>query len=152
MAAEYTVEEVTDALIYLSRARGIEVTNLKIQKLLYYSQAWSLVLFDAPLFETEFEAWVHGPVVPCVFRRFKDCRWQPITEQVDQPNDTQLIGFLNLVLDKYGSLSATQLERLTHREEPWQMARIGYAPDESSSNVISTQSMKDFYRRLAARS
>jgi uncharacterized phage-associated protein len=151
MAATYSVDQVADTLIQLARERGIEMTNLKLQKLLYYAQAWCLVFTDGPLFDAEFEAWVHGPVVPRVFRRFRGYRWNPITEPVNPVSDAQLTGYLGEVLNKYGSMSATQLERLTHLEDPWKEARNGCAPDASSTAVISQDSMKRFYRKLAGR-
>lgn len=147
MPAKYTVDQIADTLIQLSRERNIEITNLKLQKLLYYAQVWYLTLgkTGAPLFDAEFEAWVHGPVVPSVFRRFKDYRWKPITEPVKALDDERLRGYLDEVLNKYGSLDARQLEHLTHQEEPWKEARKGFAPDESSSEVITHESIKRFY-------
>jgi uncharacterized phage-associated protein len=147
--APYTVDQVADALIHLSRERGIEITNLKLQKLLYYAQAWYLANIDEPLFDADFEAWVHGPVVPRVFRRFREYRWNPITEPVDPPN-ASLAGYLEAILGRYGGLSATQLERLTHQEDPWKEARKGYARDESSAEVISKESIRRYYRNLKA--
>jgi uncharacterized phage-associated protein len=149
MTAPYTVDQVADALIHLSRERGIEITNLKLQKLLYYAQAWYLVFADKPLFDADFEAWVHGPVVPRVFRRFKEYRWNPITEMVDVPADSPLKEYLEEVLNTYGRLSATQLERLTHQEDPWKEARKGCARDESSSELISKESVKRYYRKMS---
>jgi uncharacterized phage-associated protein len=145
MAAKYTVDQVADALIHLSRERGYQITNLKLQKLLYYAQAWSLVINGKPLFDDDFEAWVHGPVVPQVFRRFKEYRWNDITEAVHPPSDKLLFDYLSLILDKYGKLSPRQLEHLTHAEDPWKLARKGYAPDESSSETISKDSIKSYY-------
>ena len=53
------------------------ISNLKLQKLLYYAQAWHLALYGEPLFRDRIEAWVHGPVVPPVFGAFKHNKWQP---------------------------------------------------------------------------
>src|SRR6266446_3445682 len=61
---------------------GKSVTNLKLQKLLYYAQAWKLALHGKPLFNDRIEAWVHGPVVPVVFREYRDFKWAPLP--VDQ--------------------------------------------------------------------
>jgi uncharacterized phage-associated protein len=67
--ARYLADEVADAVICLARARQIDITNLKLQKLLYYCQAWSLVFTGQALFAERIEAWVHGPVVPSIFRK-----------------------------------------------------------------------------------
>ena len=153
MPAKYTVDQIADTLIQLSRERNIEITNLKLQKLLFYAQAWYLTLgrTGAPLFDAEFEAWVHGPVVPSVFRRFKEYRWNAIAAPVKALDDPHLLAYLNEVLSKYGSLSARQLEHLTHQEAPWQEARRGVAPDESSSQVITRESIKRFYSTKTGR-
>lgn len=143
--AVYTANQVADTLIALARQKNIEITNLKLQKLLYYAQAWSLVLRREPLFEEDFEAWVHGPVLPSVFQRFKSYRWNPIAEDVKPIQDAQIISHLEKVMKVYGNATAGQLERQTHREAPWKDARYGLEPDESSNNVVTKQSMKTFY-------
>jgi uncharacterized phage-associated protein len=143
--ATYTADQVADTLIALARSSDIEITNLKLQKLLYYAQAWSLVFRGEPLFMEEFEAWVHGPVVPTLFRRFKHLRWAPIDEEVHPLNDAELNVFLGSVLTAYGKSTAGELERLSHSESPWKDARGDLAPDVSSRNEISKESMREFY-------
>jgi uncharacterized phage-associated protein len=146
---EYRAHEIADTIIASSRKRGIaDLTNLKLQKLLYYSQAWHLALTDRILFSEDVEAWIHGPVVPRVFGLFKDFRWNVIDCKVHSLEDDTVIGHIDSVLEKYGEYGATQLERLTHSEAPWIYARRGLAPDEPSRNVISTDHMKNFYRSL----
>jgi uncharacterized phage-associated protein len=147
--ARFTADEVADALICLARARQIDITNLKLQKLLYYCQAWSLVFTGQALFSDQIEAWVHGPVVPSIFRRFKAFRWNTIDCQIAFSATTALNGHLTSVLDAYGNLGASQLERLSHSEAPWQIARNGLPPDVSSNAVITLESMKIFYSKLA---
>jgi uncharacterized phage-associated protein len=144
----YSADEVADTIIYLSRERGIEITNLKLQKLLYYSQAWYLAFTGEPLFGDSIEAWVHGPVVPSVFRRFRGYRWKPIDCDVKPIEDARIIAHINAVLDTYGSIQATRLESLTHREEPWRDARGERPIDEPSNEVISKADMKRFYAAL----
>lgn len=145
----YTVDQVTDTLIAVAREKGIEITNLKLQKLLYYAQAWSLVFYKKPLFEEDFEAWVHGPVVPSVFHRFKEYRWNSINEDVSPLPDDELRAHLLKVIGAYGKFDGPQLERLSHSEYPWKHARAGLSPDESSTEKISKESMFSFYSRIA---
>lgn len=76
--AENTARQVADYVIAFLAEHGDPTTNLKLQKLLYYSQAWYLALYDLPLFDDRIEAWVHGPVVPPVYGAFKGKEWQPI--------------------------------------------------------------------------
>ncbi len=147
--SKYTVDQVADTLLHLARHRNIDISNLKLQKLLYYAQAWQLVFTGEPLFNDAFEAWVHGPVVPRVFRRFKEFRWNTIDSPVTPVDERSLVDHLNSVLDTYGKFGATQLERLTHQEEPWVIARNGLAPDAACSAVITNETMKVFYTKLA---
>ena len=143
--AKYTADQVANTLIFLARERKIEISNLKLQKLLYYAQAWSLAFNEKPLFEEEFEAWVHGPVVPSLFRRFKHLRWAPIEEEVHPVADAELRSFLEMVLTTYGKSTAGELERLSHSESPWRDARGDLAADVSSNTVISKESMHSYY-------
>ena len=145
----YRAQEVAETIIDLSRKRGIsDLTNLKLQKLLYYSQAWQLALRDTPLFNEDIESWIHGPVVPRVFGAFKEYRWSVIDRHVTTLPDEAVILHVNEVLDTYGKYGATQLERLTHSERPWLHARRGIAPDEPSRNVIPKEQMRTFYQSL----
>lgn len=143
--ATYTADQIAETLIFLARERNIEISNLKLQKLLYYAQAWNLVFTDEELFDEDIEAWVHGPVVPKIFRRFKAFQWKTIDEPVTPLKDESVRNHLDEVLNVYGDLSARQLERLTHSERPWIEARKGLALDESGNTVITPESMKSFY-------
>jgi len=146
--AKYTADQVADTLILLARERDIEISNLKLQKLLYYAQGWSLAFENEPLFSEDFEAWIHGPVVPSIFRRFKHLRWNPITETVNASADEDLRSHLSKILEAYGSATPNQLERLSHSESPWIDARGSLEPDESSNTVISKANIQAFFTGL----
>lgn len=137
--------DVAEHLINLSYEKQNPVSNLKLQKLLYYSQAWYLALFQRPLFEEDFEAWVHGPVVPAIFRYYRNCKWAPIGKSTAHSNKPDFYAHLEEVWRVYGALQAYQLEHLTHSEEPWKIARAGLQPDASSNAVITKPSMQAFY-------
>jgi uncharacterized phage-associated protein len=142
-----TAQEVADYLIAFSHEHGDPVSNLKLQKLLYYAQAWHLAIHDAPLFSEPLEAWVHGPVVPSVYRRYKDWAWKPIEDNPKPPAfDGPTREHLAEVMRVYGTMTAYGLELLTHQEDPWKIARGDLAPDESSNAIISPEDMKRFYR------
>ncbi len=143
--ATSTADRVAEGLINLSHDRNDPISNLKLQKLLYYSQAWYLAIFRKPLFDEEIEAWVHGPVVPQVFRRYRVCRWSPIPRGDTVGVSTEVCRHLDEVWKAYGEYNAYELERMTHSEKPWMQARIGLEPDESSHNVIPKDSMKRYY-------
>ncbi len=144
--------KISDILIIQSRGRGEHLTNLKLQKLLYYTQAWHLALYDRALFSEDFEAWVHGPVLPSQYHRFKHNSWRPIMDNVYGPPRTG-VGYLDRhigeILNVFGVETAAALELMTHREAPWLEARRGLLPEASSTAPISKELMKKFYKRLA---
>jgi uncharacterized phage-associated protein len=140
-----TANHVAARLINLSHEKQDPVSNLKLQKLLYYSQAWHLAFFKKPLYDDEIEAWVHGPVVPAIFRSYRDYKWARISRVEEFGVPVGVAAHLEEVWRVYGSLSAYDLERLTHSEAPWQVARAGIAPDVSSHAVISKDSMREYY-------
>jgi len=140
------VAEVAAALLQECKKRGIAVSNLKLQKLLYYSEAWSLVLRGESFFSDPIEAWVHGPVVADVFHLYRDSRWSPIPEaKTAAAEDEEALSHIGAVIDAYGTLSASDLERLTHSEDPWMHARQELDPDVPSRNPIDRDAMKAFY-------
>ncbi len=139
--------KVADYLIAECRERGENLTNLKLQKLLYYADAWNLALRDEPLFDENFKAWVHGPVLLSQYHRFKDYRWKPIEEDVARPEIVPgLAAHLNEIIDVFGCETAVALELMTHRETPWLEARGNLPPTEPSTATISKSTMKNFYR------
>ena len=143
--AKTTASNLAKYIIATVKNSGQPITNLKLQKLLYYSQAWHLALDRQPLFEDRIEAWVHGPVVPTVFREYREFRWSPLTADENYQISTDVSKHTVKVLKAYGPLDASQLERLTHSEDPWKEARSGLAADVSSSREISRQSMQRVY-------
>jgi uncharacterized phage-associated protein len=148
--ATSNAQEVAATLLEACWARNIEVSNLKLQKLLYYAEAWHLVLENGSLYDEPIEAWVHGPVVPGVFRKYRSFGWLPITTlATTSSKDEDLCAHVGAVLDAYAGFSATDLERLTHSERPWIEARTGLAADEPSTTPISRKVMKQFYSAVS---
>lgn len=146
-----TAKDVADYILLAMRKRGECLTNLKLQKLVYYSQAWFVTKYGSPMFSEQVEAWVHGPVVPSLFQQFRDFRWTPIDCEILPPTlPSEVSSHIDRVLDAYAHLDATQLERLIHRESPWLEARGGIPHDEPSRAVISTETMGKFYLALHA--
>ena len=133
------------------KASKKDLTNKKLQKLLYYSQAWNLVLNNKPLFKEEFQAWVHGPAIPTVYKKYKNFGSKIIDIEISQKDCSALSAsekkLLNEIWRVYGKYDASYLELLTHSEEPWQKARNGNMPYDASSTVISKQSMKEYYEQ-----
>jgi uncharacterized phage-associated protein len=155
-----------ELVIRRSAKMDVEVLNKKLQKLLYYIQAWHLVYFDKnPFDENDLpEAWVHGPVYPDVFKTYKGNKFHPIgLDKLDDENQNTLaidklidtlglsdhqVKFLNQALNFYGKMSSFELENATHNEQPWLDARVGLDAKDPSDNKISLDTMKAFYGGL----
>jgi uncharacterized phage-associated protein len=126
------------------------VSTMKLQKIVYYSQALHLVKYNEPIFEDDFEAWINGPVAPKLFKahkgRFVIEKGFFDSKTIDQLSDQSrncIDHVYNCLKDKTGAV----LSELTHSEEPWINARKGYLPNEYSHEIISKKSMKDYYSR-----
>jgi uncharacterized phage-associated protein len=142
-----TAHKVADYFINRSHRSGDPLSNLKLQKLLYYAQAWYLAFHYSPLFVERIEAWPHGPTVPPVYSTYKKWEWQPITVDRQEPQFAIAIkDHLADVMQQYGRYNAFHLELLTHQEKPWRDARKGLPPDAPSNAVITHEAMSDFYR------
>jgi uncharacterized phage-associated protein len=132
---------------------GDTISPLKLQKILYYCQAWHLTIFDKELFSENIQAWAHGPVVPSQYKRFAQINRTDrinISELALSPVklNNKVFELLNEVLNTYGEHSASYLEALTHQETPWIKARNGAKSWERSTEVISHRSMVTYYSEL----
>ncbi|MEM6269239.1 MAG: type II toxin-antitoxin system antitoxin SocA domain-containing protein [Bacteroidota bacterium] len=137
------------------------MNQLKMQKLLYYVEAFHQAYFNRPLIEDEFEAWVHGPVSRKVWNELRDVSLiygtfyfeegedvNGIIKEVESILAAEQVDLVGDVLEEYGKLSSYKLECLTHEEAPWKEARAGVAPGDPSNNVISKARMREFYREM----
>jgi uncharacterized phage-associated protein len=130
----------------IDREAGDSITNLKLQKLVYYAQAWSLALLNRPLFGDAVEAWAHGPVVESVYQEYKGFGFGTLPRSRRKPRFApQETVVLEDVLAVYGEHSAKFLENLTHQEEPWRQAWGGRAPTSRSRRPIPLDAMRNFY-------
>lgn len=143
--------------------KGDTVSHKKLQKLLYYVEAWHLVNFEEPLLKEDFQAWVHGPVIPELYQKLKEFGFNNL-EVVNDEHETvdkeiaaiikrnnltsDKVQFIYSVLDTYGSLTSFDLELLSHSEMPWIKARGNCTPHDRCTNIISKESMFEFYSQL----
>ena len=139
-----------DVAAYILQERG-EMSTWKLQKLVYYSQAWHSVWEDKPLFDEEIEAWANGPVVPRLYRehrgQFVLSRDQFAPGDPEQLTDREKIA-IDAVLNFYGDKSGQWLSELTHSEAPWINARVGLRPTERGSRLIPVADMAEYYGGL----
>jgi uncharacterized phage-associated protein len=142
-----SVDDVAAAIL----TRTGEVTTWKLQKLAYYAQSWYLVRHGKRLFEDDFEAWKHGPVVPALYRQHKGRNrvrdWPAGDAGRLEPTDQ---AFVDEIVGRYGRFTAEALSRMSHMEAPWLVTRAGLTDDAKSSLVISSDLMRNFYSRQVA--
>lgn len=140
---------LADYLLDECRERGEVLTPLKLQKLMFYADAWHLALYGKEITDERFQAWVHGPVALSQYHRFKDYRWKPITGEINRPAiSKELAAHLDEIIDVFGSETAVALEMMTHQEKPWREARGNLPDDEPCNNYISKETTQEFYRSL----
>lgn len=128
-------------LTFTDEESGDLISNLKLQKLLYYAQGYYLAVNDKPLFEEDVLAWTHGPVVKEVWQEYTKYGSNPIPiPEFDDsviPDETK--DFLKEIYAVFGQFSAWKLRNMTHEEDPWRSTKI----DE----VISVTKMKDHFKK-----
>lgn len=149
----YTAKEIAKWIIHKNKIDVIfdeeaeKITNLKLQKLLYYMQGVHLAYMDTPLFSDEIHAWKHGPVVDSVYRDYSGFKGSPIDvsfsaedysliEKIE--SDTQTIGILNEVYDHYNMFSAWGLRNMTHNERPWIETDLDF--------IIKKELIKEYFK------
>lgn len=140
----YQVLDIANLLLaYANQSEdGDLMSNLKLQKMLYYQQGFHLAYFDTPLFNEDFEAWMYGPVIPSVYERFKEYG----NKGIEPPADTLVEltreeeALFQEVFNVYDEYSASGLVRLTHSETPWKSTPCGVG------NIISKEVMTEFFK------
>lgn len=129
------------------------MTTMKLQKLVYYSQAHSLATTGLSLFPEDFEAWTNGPVSLELFNRHRGRLIISSSNLLLTMNERAVIleesqiDIIKTVCSKLGRLSGDELSERTHKETPWIQARIGVPEDKGSEEIISKQSIHDYYFR-----
>jgi uncharacterized phage-associated protein len=138
---------VTRYFIIRAYEDGIEaeMTNMKIQKLLYYAQSLHLALYNEPLFDEEIQAWRYGPVCPPAYKFYSEfeAKQLPIPNQeyfLQIPSETKEL--LAEVWEYFGGYHAYKLSDMTHGEFPWKKARKGLPPEARSTEPILLDDMK----------
>ena len=135
-----------------------EVTQLMLQKLLYFIQGIYFALYGKPMFSEDCRAWIHGPVYPEVYDLFRDFKYNPIedarfallegTEEALTDEEKKVI---DLVVNTFGMYGAKVLEKITHNEEPWREARRGYGDSIPSSELLQKERIKRYYTAVHER-
>ncbi|MFW9605022.1 MAG: Panacea domain-containing protein [Pseudomonas sp.] len=141
---------VFDVAAYILEMQG-SMSAMKLQKLVYYSQAWALVWDDEPLFNNVIEAWANGPVVRDLYEKHRGKYQTAASDFVafqDGNLDKNQKDSIDHVLKAYGDKSAQWLSDQTHSEMPWIEARKGLSDMERGHNEIKISTMAEYYGSL----
>ena len=118
---------------------GDTISNLKLQKMMYYQQGFHLAYFGTPLFDEDIVAWQYGPVVPSVYQEYKSFESNSIStskEGISLSDDEEEL--FNNVYEEYNQFSAVALMKMTHEESPWKTTEI--------NSVISRDKMAAYFK------
>jgi uncharacterized phage-associated protein len=140
--------KVQDVAAYILTKLG-KITAMKLQKLVYYCQAWSLVWDEKPLFTDKIEAWANGPVIPALYEMHKG-EFELAEFPIGNPQQltTTEKETIDAVLEFYGDKSSQWLSDLTHQENPWLNARKGLVPGERGNQEITLAAMAEYNESL----
>ncbi len=137
-----------DVAAYILKRQG-EMSSMKLQKLVYYAQAWHLAWDEEPLFTEQIEAWANGPVCRVLYDEhrgeFSLAKW-PLG-RIGNLTTSQKAS-IDAVLQTYGSKPGAWLSELTHMERPWQEARGELPPGARGSREITQAAMAEYYGGL----
>ncbi|MDR0995353.1 MAG: DUF4065 domain-containing protein [Tannerella sp.] len=145
---KYTALDIANKLITKAADynEGELMTNMKLQKMLYYEQGYHLGAFGTPLFEEDIEAWMYGPVVPDVYRHFKEYGAASIKTPPSDPVvlDSEEESLFNNVFEAYIDFSAIGLMNKTHQEYPWKSTpQLQVIPKEKIKEYFNGQLKKE---------
>ncbi len=150
----YDARTVANYFLELADHDHIPVGPLKLQKLVYLAHGWHLVFFGRPLIKNDVEAWRYGPVVPALYREFKEFGASPITRRA-RGFDTDTLDedakrLIDAVWNKYKMLSAAQLSAITHeRNSAWDMTLRNSSPFDRLT-IVDALIADEFQRRRQA--
>ena len=157
------IQKLAEFIIAYCNVHGFIITPMKLQKILYYVQAWYLVRYDKEmLFDELPQAWVNGPVYRSVYNTYKNefYRSTPlfiieITEGAETiiekfknrlEIESKQVDTISVILKHYAALDESKLVLMTHSDSPWNIAREGYGDFERCEKLISAESMYEEYR------
>lgn len=141
----YPVLEIAKKIIASTDSeKGEIISNLKLQKLLYYMQGFFIAVFDKPLFDSDIKAWQYGPVVEEMYYHFKEFGSGAISISSDENiiellHDEELL--FREVMEEFGQFSAIKLMQISHEERPWKKVF-----NENVGGVIPIELLKEYFK------
>lgn len=160
------VREIGNAILAIAEAAGFRLTNMSLNKIVYFAHAWCLAQLGRPLVDSPFEAWQYGPVHPQVYRQLKGYKDQPVVgrlTRIDMATGRDVPMVANLdpeeqalverVTHFYGRLSAARLVEISHEPgAPWDQVWTAGEREARPGMVIPDSMTESFYRSKVSRS
>lgn len=125
--------------LQMEEAGAEYISNLKLQKLLYYAQGCTLAFLDRRLFKDEIVAWEHGPVVEVVYHEYKENGSRGIESfgNIKEYYSAEEEAVLKTMYENFAQYSAWGLRNMTHNETPWKETR--------KNHIIPTDKIKNYF-------
>lgn len=125
---------------------GTTIDEMKLHKLMYFSQRESYVLYDEPMFEGTFYGWKYGPVLKEVRKYYREDNFK-FSGTINE----KFINIMDRIFERYASKSSWSLSRLTHGEYSWQNSRKGIPEDCNGDNPIKNDDIIKDAARIKVR-
>lgn len=130
--------DIANFFVDVYNAMGEEIiTNLKVNELVYFAQAWSLAKFNTKLFDEDIEAWEQGPIIPSVYQAFRPCGSKNIEMTIGEYDESiftsEQLNFLADIALTYGKYTVS----------PWAQVY-----EKKKNNIITPESMKKYFSAL----
>ena len=142
------MDRIIDAAAYIIKqyqaVSDEELDEMKLHKLLYFTQRESFAIFNAPAFDGVFEGWKYGPV--CREVRNAYCSGEILVKTNDISDTLKYIA--NNIILEYGSLASWKLSELSHKDSSWRNARAGLAPNENGYVPLKTEDIREDARKI----
>lgn len=154
----FDVRKIANAVLDRSEARGFAITNMALNKIVYFAHGWHLAIYDRPLVDSRFEAWQYGPVHPQLYKQFKNFGDKPIRARalrldletgqnipVAYDFEAEISQHIDKIVDFYGEMTAGRLSAISHEEgAPWDL--VWKAAGSSPGMALEDQVTREFYK------
>lgn len=151
MSAPYSPQQIAAWFLRKGVPEGAEpITHLKLQKLVYYAQAWSLAILNKPLFDEDFKAWRYGPVEPSLYHELKKFGYSVIPSDhfgTSQKLNEDELSVIKQVREVYGKFTAEEIRDITHHDFPWIAVSKGLPVYGTKDGTIPKRLIQDYYKQ-----
>ena len=121
----FDANDVANWILFEAKRQNIPLTHMKLQKLLYYAQAYMIGMTGEPLFDNQIQAWKHGPVIPDVYHKYSKYGGSVISDLDGEVAPDEYAYFISDLVQEKGHYSAYELRNMTHNEQSWNKAISG---------------------------